>query len=601
MAGDADAQLSLDVLVDVSEAELGARTGRPALTPTRSDHAIRVPTRMEAASVIAPAVDRQKALGAFYTPLAMAEKMVAWAVREPSDTALDPSFGGLVFLEAAHARLLELGLDPAAAGAQLYGCDLDEDAHAPAAARAELHVREGALLLRDFFAAVPGKDVPLVAAVVGNPPYVRYQLHNAAGAGGRRIAEAAGLNLTRLASSWAPFLLHSADCVAPGGRLALVLPAELMHAQYAGDVMSWVQRRFARTALVVFEQRVFPGALEEVVLLFAEGRGEGQSDSVGLLACDSLADLDLDMLQARLSNPPARSPRRGKLLAQLLHSDARDLYDGLADDARVSSLGAIASVDIGAVTGANDFFLLREGQEPGLAPELLRPAVSKAVHISGARFTSSDFDRLRGQQTRCLLFVTDKGTPDALLDTAQAHLSRGEADGIPERYKCRVRTPWHAVPLPKHGVPDLFLTYCAAEFPRISANEAGALHTNTLHGVTLREGTGVDAAALAFAFYSSLTLLSAELVGRSYGGGVLKLEPTEAEALLIPSVLPFGPADLSRMDGLVRARKLEEILDLVDALVLVDGLGLTWQEVFTLRAGGERLRSRRRARNKPPR
>lgn len=566
-----------------------------------SESATRVPTAMEAASVTAPAVDRQKALGAFYTPPAMAEKMVAWAVRAPTDTALDPSFGGLVFLQAAHARLLELGLDPTAAGAQLYGCDLDEDAHASAVAQTELHVREDALLHRDFFTAVPGKDVPLVDAVIGNPPYVRYQLHNAAGDGGRRIAEAAGLNLTRLASSWAPFLLHSADCVAPGGRLALVLPAELMHAQYAGDVLGWVQRRFARTALVVFEQRVFPGALEEVVLLFAEGRGEGQSDSVGLLACESLADLHLDVLQARLSDPPKRSSRRGKLLAQLLDSDARDLYDGLADDARVSSLGAIASVDIGAVTGANDFFLLREGQEPGLASELLRPAVSKAAQISGARFTSSDFDRLREQRARCLFFVTDKRTSQSLLDTAQAHLRRGEADGIPERYKCRVRTPWHAVPLPKHGTPDLFLTYCAAEFPRISVNEAGALHTNTLHGVTLRKAAGVDAPALAFAFYNSLTLLSAELVGRSYGGGVLKLEPTEAEALLIPSVLPFGPTELSQVDGLVRARKLEEVLDLVDGLVLVEGLGLSWQEVVTLRTGGERLRSRRRARNKPPR
>ena len=584
MARDTEGQLSFD----------------PALIPARSELANRVPTRMEAASITASAVGRQKALGAFYTPLAMAEKMVAWAVREPTDTALDPSFGGLVFLQAAHARLLELGLDPVAAGARLYGCDLDEGAHASAVTQSGLHVREDALLHRDFFAAVPGTDVPLVNAVIGNPPYVRYQLHNAAGAGGRRIAEAAGLNLTRLASSWAPFLLHSADCVAPGGRLALVLPAELMHAQYAGDVMSWVQRRFARSALVVFEQRVFPGALEEVVLLFAEGRGEGQSDSVGLLACDSLADLDLDVLRAQLSNPRTRSPRGGKLLAQLLHSDARDLYDGLADDARVSSLGVIASVDIGAVTGANDFFLLREGQEPDLAPELLRPAVSKAVQISGARFTSSDFDRLREQQARCLFFVTDKRTPQSLLDTAQAHLRRGEADGIPERYKCRVRKPWHAVPLPKHGTPDLFLTYCAAEFPRISVNEAGALHTNTLHGVTLREAAGVDAPALAFAFYNSLTLLSAELVGRSYGGGVLKLEPTEAEALLIPSVLPFGPAELSRVDGLVRARKLEEVLDLVDGLVLVEGLGLSWQEVATLRAGGERLRSRRRARNKPP-
>ena len=57
-------------------------------------------------------------------------------------------------------------------------------------------------------------------------------------------------------------------------------------------------------------------------------------------------------------------------------------------------------------------------------------------------------------------------------------------------------------------------------------------------------------------------------------GGVLKLEPSEAEALVIPSVLPFGSAELSRMDELVRARKLEEVLDLApgDVLLLDKGL-----------------------------
>lgn len=600
MAEELSRQLSLEDLVPAPGEVSAAWTRGDRFSAARSESATRVPAGMEAASLTASALDRQKALGAFYTPPPMAEKMVAWAVRSPVDTALDPSFGGLVFLRAAHARLVELGLDPADAGGRLYGCDLDEFAHASAAAHVELHIRDDALLHRDFFTTEPGRDLPLADAVVGNPPYVRYQLHNAAGATGRRVAEAAGLNLTRLSSSWAPFLLHSANCVAPGGRLALVLPAELMHAQYAGDVLTWVQGRFARTALVVFEQRVFPGALEEVVLLFAEGRGEGTAQSVGLVSCNSVADLDLAALQARLSNPVRRPRTRGKLLAQLLPGESRDVYEGLRADDRVVRLGAVASVHIGAVTGANDFFLLKDGEEPGMASDLLRPAVSKATHVRGARFTASDFAELRERQTRCLLFVTEKETPQELLDTATPHLRRGEAAGIPARYKCRVREPWHAIPLPKHGAPDLFLTYCASEFPRLSVNEASVLHTNTLHGVSLRDGAGVDASALAFASYNSLTLLSAELVGRSYGGGVLKLEPTEAEALLLPPVRSVNAAELQRLDRLVRARQLDAALDLVDGVVLVDGLGLTWQEVAALRAGGERLRSRRRTRNKPP-
>ena len=554
---------------------------------------------MDAALTAPPVVTRRKALGAFYTPRPMADRMVEWAMRSSTDRALDPSFGGLVFLDAARARLIGLGATPSQASHQLFGCDVDADAHLSASSSSGgLDLPSRALLHRDFFTAVPDADLPRVDAVVGNPPYIRYQMHNDSDASARRVATAAGLQLTRLASSWAPFVLHAAEFVVPGGRLALVLPAELMHAQYADNVLSWVQRQFARAALVVFERRVFPGAMEEVVLLFAEGRGQGACPHVGLVQCDSMDDFDIDILGRSLATPQSRPRGRGKLLTQLLPDTVRELYDRLSDDDRVRPLGSHASVDIGAVTGANDFFLLRASDEPAISAELLRPAVSKAAHISGAVFSRADFERLREADKRCMLFVAPRETPGEMLATAARYLARGISAGIDQRYKCRVRTPWHAVPVPRHGVPDLFLTYCASEHPRMVANEAGTLHTNTVHGVSLAGDT--DASALAVGFYNSLTLLSAELVGRSYGGGVLKLEPTEAEALLLPPIASSVGTKLERVDELLRARRMNDVLDVVDKLVLIDGLGLSQHQVSLLRAGAERLRARRRARNKKP-
>ncbi len=130
------------------------------------------------------------------------------------------------------------------------------------------------------------------------------------------------------------------------------------------------------------------------------------------------------------------------------------------------TLGELASVDIGAVTGANDFFLLRAGEHRELSEELLRPTVSKAVHVRGARFCASDFEQLLEASIRCRLFVADEGTPAELLATARRFLSRGERLGVHKRYKCRVREPWWTVPLPTHGVADLFLTYCSSAYPR---------------------------------------------------------------------------------------------------------------------------------------
>ena len=418
-------------------------------------------------------------------------------------------------------RLTELGAAREDLSSQIHGVELDGGAH-QAATEAGLGAPSEALLLGDFFSIQPNGAVPLCDAVVGNPPYIRYQDFKKSSESAHRVAEAAGVRLTRLASSWAPFLIHATGFVSPGGRMAQVLPAELMHAQYAGEVLEFIRRRFARVTIAVFEERVFPGALEEVVLLFADDRGEGHAADVQLLSARTLDDLDgaaVDTGFARSDRLPVpRAASREKLLVQLLPIATQDLYRGIAGTEEVRRFGAIADVDIGAVTGGNDFFLVSAEEAEELDDRLLRPCVSKAAQVRGARYRNQDHRALIASGRKSSIFAADAGTPSDLLETARSYLNRGKSEGIHKRYKCRTREPWWAVPMPKIGTPDLLLTYCANSHPRLSLNEAGVVQTNTIHGVALNEpATGP---ALAATFYNSLTLLSAELVGRSYGGGV---------------------------------------------------------------------------------
>jgi adenine-specific DNA methylase len=552
---------------------------------------------VKAAATI-PALTRQKELGAFYTPPAMARKLVEWAVRSPDDRVLDPSFGGLVFLSAAEERLRRLGTEGRNGSSQLYGVDLDEEAHVARSGPPTL-VHGAHLLQRSFFDVRP-RELPSFEAVVGNPPYVRYQGFNGDSRRAHELAALAGVPLTRLASSWAPFLIHATSFVAPGGRMAQVLPAEIIHAQYASGVLDFLSRSFQRIQLVVFEERVFPGALEEVVLLFAEGRANGQNASVRLVSCLTLDALSSDTLAtAAYPEEPSKGGRR-KLVEQLLPASSRETYRALAEDARVVPFGELASVDIGVVTGANDFFMRTDLESEALPSELLKPAVSKAAHVQGAQLTDDDHAAILQNGKKGLLFAATRDSSQAALTRAQPFLDSGEEAGLDRRYKCRVRTPWWALPLPRSGPPDLFLTYCSNSHPRLAVNEMGALHTNTLHGVRLAEPSQ-SVAALAASFYNSLTLLSAELVGRSYGGGVLKLEPTEAEGLLMAPPTPESEEMLPEVDRLIRARDLGGTLDLMDPIALGSGLGLSRDEIGALRLGAERLRARRQRRGKPAR
>jgi adenine-specific DNA-methyltransferase len=74
--------------------------------------------------------------------------------------------------------------------------------------------------------------------------------------------------------------------------------------------------------------------------------------------------------------------------------------------------------------------------------------------------------------------------------------------------------------------PTLLFTYMSHISPRIIANEADVTMVNSMHGVTLNEDAP-DAlrATLPILACNSVTRLGAEVRGRAYGGGILKMEP----------------------------------------------------------------------------
>jgi adenine-specific DNA-methyltransferase len=152
------------------------------------------------------------------------------------------------------------------------------------------------------------------------------------------------------------------------------------------------------------------------------------------------------------------------------------------------------------------------------------------------------------------------------------YLRGGKRARVDEGYKCRARRSWYAVPLPRR-VPDAFLPYMTGDVPRLIVNERRRWSTNLLHGVSFtRQGT--IPAAVSAAMLSSITALSAEVEGRAYGGGVLKLETKESERLLVPKLSADGSRVLVRLhpvlDQLLRDRQYEMASEVVDAVLGVD-------------------------------
>lgn len=544
-----------------------------------------------------------KTLGAFYTDIQIADFLVRWAIRSEHNTVLDPSFGGGVFIRSACNRLLALGGKPSE---QVFGVELDPEVHALISEKLadEFGIDQRNLWQRDFFDIDP-LPVYQVTAVVGNPPFIRYHRFNA-DVRNRALTLAAekGVRLTQLSSSWAPFVIHSVSMLKPGGRLAMVLPMEIAHAGYAVPVLKHLQNSFGKVTFLTFRKKLFPTLNEDTVLLLADERGAKFSSFLhrDLAHAGILTELQTRpgyrLSGTRRLKAGSLTEGRERLIEYLIPKKTRGLYQELKQLDHVNRLGELVDVGIGYVTGANEFFHLspKDVRARRIPKEFLRPAVRRGRALSGLRFTDDDWKRATqsGQAGYLLAISRDADLPQSVLE----YIRHGENQRVPEAYKCRVRSPWYSVPHVYE--PDAFLTYMSGTVPRLVANDARVVAPNSLHVVRVHPHISLRTDSIAALWQTSLTRLSVEVEGHALGGGMLKIEPTEAENCIVAGA-NMVDSSLSEfaveLDRLVRSGKEQSAQARADDLILRKNLGLSLSDCALLQDAAAILMNRRCTRN----
>lgn len=526
----------------------------------------------------------RRRLGIFYTPRSVAAPICNWAIRSASDTILDPSYGGCVFFAAAIERLNLLSSRDATRN--LYGADVD-----PSAKRylSLLGRRQRALADHfheaDFMTLRPSDFPSLFDSIIGNPPYVR---HHKMTKRAMRIAQKATswCELPETSSYWAYFVLHATTFLRQGGRLGMVLPSALLTADYATAVWRHLLGSFRSVQVMLVRASVFGDAEERCIVLLADGFG-GSCSAPTYLVVDTFDAL------AQACSPSDNDPIPSLLAwpLPLLTQKQHAVWERVCSSVHVRKLGELAKIRIGVVTGANDFFVLSRDkvQKFGLSRAPLQPVLSSSRQLRTLAVHGSDLELLAKADIACLLLNVRPTTRSA---AAQRYLSSRNGERIKTRFKCRSREPWFSIADTK--VPDAFLTYVNHFSPRLVLNLADATSTNAIHRVWWNGAMTFERKQLfALASLSSLFGISAELRGRSIGGGALKVEIGDAAELLVtaPNKIPRGVANACK-----DASRSLELFDwegarrVADEFVLGKVLRLSGKDIELLRAAHDRLR-----------
>jgi hypothetical protein len=524
--------------------------------------------------------------------------IVRWAVRSATDTVLDPSFGGGVFLEAASNRVVSLG----GTARTIFGIELEQGTFDKTASRLKIHRSTPVNLLQSDFFEVERKALPAMNAVVGNPPFVRFQRFK--GHSRRKALDRVhkmGVAISPLASSWAPFVIYACKFLQTDGRFAMVLPRELLQARYARPVLDFLRQSFRHSSFLSFKKRLFSGLDQDTLIVLANGHNRpfdgfffSQLDSI-----DTLDEIGTATIGRRIDHAPLISGDRNIRHLQV-PSATLGLYEELARHPKIVRLGEVAEVRNGHVSGANGFFHLgREAVVKHRLPfEVLRCAIFNSRALQGPIFSQHDWSLASSAgNAGYLLHIQDEPLPDPV----HAYLNREEALELLKRYKLRNRNPWYRVP----GVrtPPTFLSYMSGERCWLVQNDAKVVVPNTFHTVAphndggSRKGGKSASRALGSAWLTSLTRLSTELEGHTLGGGMLKLEPGEAKRVLLVSPSQ-GSLDLNTSNILIRKNAWDRAQTLADRHFLNGILGLTKGECSMLLEAGNLLSDERRSRSR---
>ena len=528
----------------------------------------------------------KKLRGAYYTPLPLAEMMVKLFLGDKSIKAvLEPSCGDGVFIDALDDLEMINQLDNVTA----IEIEQEESEKVENNYKKSEKVR---ILNQDFFDYFEKENENKFDLILGNPPYIRYQYLDESQ---RKLMSdllvSQGMKANRLVNTWVGFMVACVNLLSNKGKIAFVIPAEILQVAYAEDLRLFLADHLSKITLITFEELVFPDIEQEIVVFVGEkGNEEKGIRIIELNNLDDLENFDIDT-----NGFQKLQHIHEKWTKYFTNNAENELISRFRNDNRFQKLSDCALINVGITTGNNKYFSINDNTVRQYALEnVVRPLIGRSAHAHSVYFEYADWRENVDAGKSAYLIDFPEIEYEKYPEKYKEYIRMGEKNEENKGYKCSIRDRWYRIP--SVWVPDAFFLRRNNLYPKFVLNCCDAVSTDTMHRVKFNDG--VEPERILLSYYNSISFAFTELCGRSYGGGVLEILPGEVGNILVPKLDDISIEKVQQMlkevDRIVRADEpIERVLDIVDREILINSIGIEENVCIEVRSIWKKLQRRR--------
>lgn len=448
--------------------------------------------------------------------------MVTYVLGVETDHVFDPAAGAGAFLLAA--KHIAANGDRSI---RLLGTEVDFNALQQAKDAGLTEEDLKGVEIRDFVLDSPERRF---SAIVANPPYIRHhRIREEIKAALRLLAkEITGKVFDGRAGYHIFFLIRALERLAPGGRLAFIMPADTCEGIFAKTLWKWIMDTFRVDAVVTFSHEATPFPNVDTNALIFMISAATVAPKFAWCRCKEASP---DSLRIWVEGG---FPEREDATICAVERDLAEGYEtGLSRPPQDRHLGPVlgdfAKTLRGIATGGNEFFFLTKSRvkDLGIPLEYTVRAVGRTRDIEGDQLTPKTLKELEEAGRPTYLLSLDGRPEDQFPPAVRTYLREGVKLGINTRPLIKQRRAWYKMEI--REVPPFLFAYLGRRNARFIRNFANVVPLTGFLCVYPKV-RGKDAIERVWQLLSHPdTLANLHRVAKSYGSGAIKVEPRALE------------------------------------------------------------------------